>query len=132
MFKHHADEAVVPLPVTEMWSIMTPRRRRIRSDPRGNLAAGDHHAPPVAGDSFDTTTRSVATAGKDTMKRRFTFNTLVMVYSVVVLRRAGDMGGPGGRIPAGSEDGKTLVVPGSFTPGESNPQGVGCSPGGAG
>ena len=59
------------------------------------------------------------------MKRRFTFNTLVMVYSVVVLVALATWVVPGGEYRREVKDGKTLVVPGSFTPGESNPQGVG-------
>jgi len=58
----------------------------IRSDPRGNLAAGGiiMHLL-VAGDSFRYDDSLGRHRRKDTMKRRFTFNTLVMVYSVVVL-----------------------------------------------
>ena len=59
------------------------------------------------------------------MKRRFTFNTLVMVYSVVVLVALATWVIPGGEYRREVKDGKTLVVPGSFSPGESNPQGVG-------
>ncbi len=59
------------------------------------------------------------------MKSGLSFNTLVMVYAVVVLVAAATWVVPGGEYRREVREGKTLVVPGSFTYGESRPQGLG-------
>jgi uncharacterized ion transporter superfamily protein YfcC len=59
------------------------------------------------------------------MKRRFTFNTLVMIYAVVVLVAIATWIVPGGEYARVVKDGRTLVVPGSYTPAPSEPQGIG-------
>ncbi len=59
------------------------------------------------------------------MKARFSFNTLVMVYAVVLLVAAATWFVPGGEYRREVKEGRTLVVPGSFVPGESVPQGIG-------
>ena len=59
------------------------------------------------------------------MKRPFTFNTLVMIYAVVVLVAAATWVVPGGEYARVVKDGRTLVVPGSYTPAPSEPQGIG-------
>jgi uncharacterized ion transporter superfamily protein YfcC len=59
------------------------------------------------------------------LKSRFSFNTLVMVYAVVILVAAATWFVPGGEYRREVKEGKTLVVPGSFTYGESQPQGLG-------
>jgi uncharacterized ion transporter superfamily protein YfcC len=59
------------------------------------------------------------------MKRSFTFNTLVMIYGVVVMVAIATWLVPGGEFKRESHDGRTLVVPGSFTYAPSEPQGIG-------
>jgi uncharacterized ion transporter superfamily protein YfcC len=59
------------------------------------------------------------------MKGRFSFNTLVMVFAVVVLVALATWVVPGGEYRREVKEGKTLVVPGSFVYGESQPQGLG-------
>lgn len=59
------------------------------------------------------------------MKVRFSFNTLVMVYAVVLLVALATWVVPGGEYRREVKDGKTLVVPDSFSPGKSVPQGPG-------
>jgi uncharacterized ion transporter superfamily protein YfcC len=59
------------------------------------------------------------------MKSRLQFNTLLLVFSVVVLVAAATWVVPGGEYRREVKDGKTLVVPGSFTAGQSQPQGPG-------
>jgi len=59
------------------------------------------------------------------MKGRYSFNTLVMVYGVVVLVALATWVVPGGEYRREVKEGKTLVVPGSFVYGESSPQGLG-------
>ena len=59
------------------------------------------------------------------MKPRFQFNTLVMIFSVVVLVAAATWIIPGGEYKREIKDGKTLVVPGSFTTITNTPQGIG-------
>ena len=59
------------------------------------------------------------------MTSRFSFNTLVMVYAVVVLVAVATWVVPGGEYRREVKEGRTLVVPGSFVPGESVPQGLG-------
>ena len=48
------------------------------------------------------------------MKKKFTFNTLVMIYAVVVLVAVATWIVPGGEYQRETKDGRTLVVPGSF------------------
>jgi uncharacterized ion transporter superfamily protein YfcC len=59
------------------------------------------------------------------MKSRLQLNTLLLVFSVVVLVAAATWIVPGGEYRREVKEGKTLVVPGSFTFGQSRPQGVG-------
>ncbi len=59
------------------------------------------------------------------MKRPLSFNTLVMIYAVVILVAAATWIVPGGEYRREQKEGKTLVVPGSFSFVASNPQGVG-------
>jgi uncharacterized ion transporter superfamily protein YfcC len=59
------------------------------------------------------------------MKRPFTFNTLVMIYSVVVMVAIATWLVPGGEYTRVTHEGRTLVVPGSFTYAPSEPQGIG-------
>jgi uncharacterized ion transporter superfamily protein YfcC len=59
------------------------------------------------------------------MKRTFTFNTLVMIYAVVVLVAIATWIAPGGEYKREVKEGRTLVIPGSFTYAPSVPQGVG-------
>lgn len=59
------------------------------------------------------------------MKKTFSFNTLVMIYGVVILVAAATWIVPGGEYKREMKDGKTLVIADSFTFVESNPQGVG-------
>jgi uncharacterized ion transporter superfamily protein YfcC len=59
------------------------------------------------------------------MKRSFTFNTLVMIYAVVVLVAMATWIVPGGEYQRIVREGRTLVVPGSFTYAPSAPQGIG-------
>jgi uncharacterized ion transporter superfamily protein YfcC len=59
------------------------------------------------------------------MKGQFSFNTLVMVFAVVVLVALATWVVPGGEYRREVKEGKTLVIPGSFVYGESQPQGLG-------
>ena len=59
------------------------------------------------------------------MKRKFTFNTLVMIYAVVVLVAAATWIVPGGEYRRETRGGRTLVVPNSFTSVPAEPQGIG-------
>ena len=59
------------------------------------------------------------------MKRSFTFNTLVMIYAVVVAVALATWFIPGGEYKRETRDGRTLVIPGSFTYAPSEPQGIG-------
>ncbi len=59
------------------------------------------------------------------MKLSFHFHTLVMIFSVVALVAAATWVLPGGSYTRQVKDGRTLVVPGSFTEVPSNPQGIG-------
>ncbi len=59
------------------------------------------------------------------MKRTFTFNTLVMIYAVVVAVAIATWFIPGGEYKRETRDGRTLVIPGSFTYAPSEPQGIG-------
>ena len=52
------------------------------------------------------------------MKGRLSFNTLLIVYSVVLLVALATWVVPGGEYRREIKDGKTLVVPGSFVYGE--------------
>lgn len=57
------------------------------------------------------------------MKQPFSFNTLVMIYAVVILVAAATWVIPGGEYKRETRGGKTLVVSGSFTTVANNPQG---------
>jgi uncharacterized ion transporter superfamily protein YfcC len=59
------------------------------------------------------------------MKRPWTFNTLVMIYAVVVLVAIATWFVPGGEYKREVKEGRTLVIPGSFTYAPSEPQGLG-------
>lgn len=59
------------------------------------------------------------------MKRVFTFNTLVMIYGVVVMVAIATWFVPGGEYKRETHEGRTLVVPGSFAYAPSEPQGIG-------
>jgi uncharacterized ion transporter superfamily protein YfcC len=59
------------------------------------------------------------------MKRPLAFNTLVMIYGVVVLVAIATWFVPGGEYKRESHEGRTLVVPGSFNYAPSEPQGIG-------
>ncbi len=59
------------------------------------------------------------------MTRTFSFNTLVMIYGVVVLVALATWIVPGGEYQRVVHEGRTLVVPGSFTYAPSTPQGIG-------
>ena len=59
------------------------------------------------------------------MKGRLSFNTLLIVFSVVILVALATWVVPGGEYRREVKDGKTLVVPGSFVYGDSRPQGPG-------
>ncbi|MBP1655783.1 MAG: putative rane protein YfcC, ion transporter superfamily [Bacteroidetes bacterium] len=59
------------------------------------------------------------------MKKKFTFNTLVMIYAVVVLVAVATWIVPGGEYQRETKDGRTLVVPGSFAYVQNEPQGLG-------
>jgi len=59
------------------------------------------------------------------MKQPFAFNTLVMIYGVVVLVAIATWIVPGGEYQRETQEGRTLVVPGSFTYAPSEPQGLG-------
>lgn len=57
--------------------------------------------------------------------KKFSFNTLVMIYTVVVLVAAATWIVPGGEYRREVKDGRTLVVPGSFVNVPAQPQGIG-------
>ena len=57
------------------------------------------------------------------MKPKFAFNTLVMIYAVVVAVAVGTWLLPGGEYQRVEKDGRTLVIAGSFQPGSTVPQG---------
>ena len=57
--------------------------------------------------------------------KNMNFNTLVMIFAVVVMVAVITWIVPGGEYEREARDGKTLVVPGSFKYTSSNPQGVG-------
>lgn len=59
------------------------------------------------------------------MKSKFQFNTLVMIYAVVILVAVMTWIFPGGEYQRIVKDGRTLVVPESFKYVESEPQGLG-------
>jgi uncharacterized ion transporter superfamily protein YfcC len=59
------------------------------------------------------------------MRPKFTFNTLVMIYAIVVLTAVLTWIVPGGEYQREIRDGKTLVVPGSFHFVGNQPQGLG-------
>jgi uncharacterized ion transporter superfamily protein YfcC len=59
------------------------------------------------------------------MKKSFSMNTLVMILGVVVLVAVATWIVPGGTYTRAVKDGRTLVVPGSFTNVPSEPQGIG-------
>ncbi|MEI7529007.1 MAG: Na+/H+ antiporter NhaC family protein [Elusimicrobiota bacterium] len=59
------------------------------------------------------------------MRSKFTFNTLVMIYAVVVAVALGTWLLPGGEYQRVEHDGRTLVIAGSFQPGATVPQGPG-------
>jgi uncharacterized ion transporter superfamily protein YfcC len=59
------------------------------------------------------------------MNSRFQLNTLLLVFSVVVLVAVATWVVPGGEYRREFREGKTQVIPGSFTFGKSEPQGVG-------
>ncbi len=59
------------------------------------------------------------------MKANQSFNTLVMIFLVVVLAALVTWIAPGGEYAREVKDGKTLVVPNSFTYIQSQPQGIG-------
>lgn len=58
------------------------------------------------------------------MKGKFSFNTLAMIYGVVIAVAIGTWLLPGGEYRRVEKDGRTLVVADSFTPGETIPQGA--------
>jgi uncharacterized ion transporter superfamily protein YfcC len=59
------------------------------------------------------------------VKQAFRFHTLVMIFSVVSLVAVATWILPGGTYTRAVKNGRTLVVPGSFTQVPSNPQGIG-------
>lgn len=59
------------------------------------------------------------------MKKNFQFNTLVMIFAIVVVIAILTWFVPGGEYKREVKDNKTLVVPGSFEYVESEPQGLG-------
>lgn len=59
------------------------------------------------------------------MRANANFNTLVMIFAVVAMVAAVTWVVPGGEYQREVKDGRTLVVPGSFRPVESHPQGIG-------
>ncbi|MCI0515595.1 TIGR00366 family protein [candidate division KSB1 bacterium] len=59
------------------------------------------------------------------MQSKFTFNTLVMIFIIVVVVACLTWFVPGGEYQRESVNGKTLVVPNSFSFAESQPQGIG-------
>ncbi|HOW44679.1 MAG TPA: Na+/H+ antiporter NhaC family protein [Candidatus Aminicenantes bacterium] len=59
------------------------------------------------------------------MKARFRFNTLVMIYAIVIAVAALTWIVPGGAYQRVEKDGRTQIVSGSFAAAESRPQGPG-------
>jgi uncharacterized ion transporter superfamily protein YfcC len=59
------------------------------------------------------------------MKKKFSFNTLAMIYAVVALVAIATWFVPGGEYRREVKEGRTLVVPGSFSFLPSQPQGIG-------
>jgi len=59
------------------------------------------------------------------LKLKLQFHTLVMIFAVVALVSVATWVLPGGEYTRAVKDGRTLVVPGSFTYTSSQPQGVG-------
>jgi len=59
------------------------------------------------------------------MKRPIHFNTLIMIYSVVVLVAAATWIVPGGEYKRVTQNGQTLVIADSFTAAPNEPQGIG-------
>jgi len=59
------------------------------------------------------------------MKSKFSFNTLIMIYAIVLLTAAATWLAPGGEYQRRVENGKTMVIAHSFRPAESRPQGLG-------
>jgi len=59
------------------------------------------------------------------MTGKFSFNTLVMIYAVVVLVAATTWFIPGGEYKREVKEGRTLVIPNSFSYIPSEPQGIG-------
>lgn len=59
------------------------------------------------------------------MKTKFSFNTLAMIYAVVVLVALATWVVPGGEYKREKKEGRTLVVPNSFSSIPSQPQGIG-------
>jgi uncharacterized ion transporter superfamily protein YfcC len=59
------------------------------------------------------------------MKKKITFNTLAMIYAVVALVAIATWFVPGGEYRRETKEGRTLVVPGSFSFLPSQPQGIG-------
>jgi len=59
------------------------------------------------------------------MKKGFQFNTLAMIYAIVVIVAVLTWFVPGGEYKREMKDNKTLVVPGSFTYVKNDPQGLG-------
>jgi len=95
------------------------RATAISTDAHGNLAARALSRPSTVPANPSHSRRPTP------MKRPFTFNTLVMIYAVVVLVAAATWVVPGGEYARVVKDGRTLVVPGSYTPAPSEPQGIG-------
>ena len=59
------------------------------------------------------------------MKSKFSFNTLLMIYAIVVLTAVLTWIVPGGEYQRTVQDGRTLVIADSFTYVDSQPQGLG-------
>jgi uncharacterized ion transporter superfamily protein YfcC len=59
------------------------------------------------------------------MTKKFSFNTLAMIYAVVALVAVTTWFVPGGEYKREVKEGRTLVVPGSFSYLPSQPQGIG-------
>ncbi len=60
-----------------------------------------------------------------TMKSKFSFNTLIMIYAIVLATAGLTWLAPGGEYQRRVENGKTMVIAGSFHFVESRPQGLG-------
>jgi uncharacterized ion transporter superfamily protein YfcC len=59
------------------------------------------------------------------MKTKFSLNTLVMIYAIVVVVAVLTWIVPGGEYQRETKEGRTLVIPGSFLYTQSEPQGLG-------